>query len=133
MKYKFHFLVLVIVFLDQITKFLFKDFFVDLGIFSLDYTTNTGMVFGLFKGFNLLFIILSLIILVILFFYYNKHRKFYIGFSFVVGGLIGNLIDRIVFGHVRDFIDLNIWPVFNLADSFIVMGVILLLFKLRKS
>ena len=46
------------------------------------------------------------------------------GFSLILGGAIGNLIDRIVFGYVVDFIDLRMWPVFNIADSAITIGAV---------
>ena len=52
--------------------------------------------------------------------------------SFLIAGIIGNSIDRIILGYVRDFIDLGFWPVFNLADSFNVIGVLILMWIILK-
>lgn len=132
MKYKFLLITAIIIFLDQLTKFLFKGINKDFGFFSINYTLNTGALFGMFKGMNLVLIFVSIIILFLLLMYYHKHKKQYLGFGFLVGGLIGNVIDRIIFGGVIDFLDFKIWPVFNLADSAIVIGVLLVLFSFRK-
>ena len=60
----------------------------------------------------------------------NKAEKVF--FGLLIGGIIGNLIDRIMLGYVVDFIDFRIWPVFNLADSFVTISVIGLIFYLWK-
>jgi len=132
MKYKFLILTFVIVFIDQLTKFLMRDVHKNFDFFSLNYTVNSGALFGLFKGMNLIFIILSIIILGFILIYLYREKKNYLGFSFLISGLIGNLIDRVFLGHVIDFLDFKIWPVFNIADSALVIGVIILLFSLKK-
>jgi len=95
----------------------------------LTYVTNTGSAFGIFKGMNLVLIMLSAIIAAILLHYLikteSKNERFLI--SLILGGTAGNLIDRIAYGSVVDFIELPKWPVFNIADSAISIGVIFLI------
>ena len=134
---------LVIVLLDQLTKYAIKQNFqlnhsipIINKIFHLTYVTNTGSAFGLFKGLNLFFILFSIIVIVVIFYYINKRKenektmKFAIGL--LLGGTIGNLIDRLVYGAVIDFLDFMIWPVFNIADSAVTISVILLVILLWK-
>jgi signal peptidase II len=108
-------------------------------LFSLTYTTNTGAAFGLFPNQGVLFIIIAFVVVMAIIFYYaGLPRHLPAGYGLVrlalglqLGGALGNLIDRLRQGYVIDFIDLNFWPlqnwpVFNLADSTIVVGVGLL-------
>ena len=126
---KFISIALLIIIADQLTKFFFTD--VHKGI--INYTTNTGAAFSILKGQNLLLMILAIAIGILVIIYYNKYPKHYIPLSFVLGGIIGNLIDRIFFGFVRDFIDFKVWPIFNIADSFNVIGVAILIIILFKT
>ncbi len=136
--------VLVIVVIDRMTKIYFSDFLsvgeslpIIKNVFHMTLVHNTGIAFGLFKNQGIVFIVIPIIAIILLIFniYYYRHNRselsrFYIvAFSLILGGAIGNLIDRIYFGYVIDFIDLRIWPVFNIADSAITIGAILLLFK----
>lgn len=90
---------------------------------------NTGTAFGLFPNANFAFMILSIGVMVFLLVLLSGERR--IGSSFaislLIGGAVGNLIDRIRLGYVVDFIDLRFWPVFNLADSCITIGIVWLL------
>lgn len=99
--------------------------------FSLTYLENQGTIFGLFPGRNIFFIILSAVILTALFIFWPRiifTGKFaFWGASLIVGGALGNLVDRILYGAVVDFLDFHFWPVFNLADSAITLGSALLL------
>ena len=113
-------LILVLIILDQITKYFFTT------------VTNTGAAFGILKGYNIPLLIISLIALMICIFYYVKEKKLRLPLIFLISGIVGNSIDRIFLGYVRDFINLQFWPVFNLADSFNVIGVILLIYILWK-
>ncbi len=133
MKKKFYLIIFLIVVLDQLTKFLFMNKKLDFGLFSINYTTNTGAAFGILKDMNLVFILIGLIVLFFVFKYYKSYKDLWLGLGFLSGGIIGNLIDRVFFGFVRDFIDLKVWPIFNIADSFSVIGVVLILWMLRKS
>lgn len=135
-------LVTVIVFfvllLDQLTKWLILKAFVPgeslpliPSILHLTYVQNTGAAFGLFKDMTLIFIILSLAVSAwILWELCRKgpHEMMRLwGFALVLAGAWGNLIDRVRLGYVVDMIDLRVWPVFNVADSAISVGVGLLL------
>ncbi len=97
---------------------------------------NTGIAFGLLKDCGFVFIIIPLILAGLLIYnvYYYRHseqlsRTYIVAFSLILGGAIGNLIDRISLGYVVDFIDFRIWPVFNIADSAITIGAAIILFK----
>ncbi len=97
---------------------------------------NTGIAFGLFKDSDFVYFILPLVLTGLLIYniYYYHYaqqlsRVYMVAFSLILGGAIGNLIDRICFGYVIDFIDLRVWPVFNIADSVITIGAVIILFK----
>ena len=100
-------------------------------VLQLTYVQNTGAAFGLFKGQQELFIFLSLFVTGwMLWEFLVKHPRapsVIWGCSLVLGGAVGNLIDRVRFGYVVDFVDLRVWPVFNIADSAITIGAALLL------
>jgi signal peptidase II len=97
------------------------------GIIRITYARNTGMAFSLFENFGIVLLILSLIIasiLIIYLFTIDKPRISIRVFSgLVVGGALGNILDRIRFGYVNDFIDVGWWPVFNIADSSITIAI----------
>lgn len=103
--------------------------------FYLTYTHNTGAAFSILTGQRLFLILVAIVILVIIFNYLIKNKVEgkvdTLAFSLIIGGSLGNLLDRIVRGYVIDFLDFKIFgynfPVFNLADTFIVIGVFLLL------
>jgi signal peptidase II len=125
-----------IVILDQLTKFfisrnltLHQSLPLIKNIFHLTLIHNTGAVFGILKGHNFIFIILSSVIIILIIYYSYKTNDFNeeILLVLILGGAVGNLIDRLVFGYVIDFIDFRIWPSFNIADSAISLGVILLI------
>ncbi|MGM0413949.1 MAG: signal peptidase II [Bacillota bacterium] len=106
------------------------------GIFHFTYVRNTGVSFGMLADNLFLILILQLIIIFILIYLKIKllPDHFFINFCFVfvLAGAIGNLIDRFIYGYVIDFFDFQIWPVFNFADIYIVLGVfglILFIFK----
>lgn len=114
---------LIILLLDQISKFIVKKYFT--------YTTNTGAAFGILQNQNILLMIISIIALII-FFYFSKDYDI-LPLGLLIGGTLGNLIDRIFYGYVIDFINLNIWPSFNIADSANTIGIILLiLYSIKK-
>lgn len=129
-------IVITILSLDQLTKFLVnKGLFLNQSIpiiksiFHLTLVHNTGAAFGVLKNQTQLFIITSVfaIVLICLNLRQNKDKLIYkIGLSFVLAGALGNLIDRLFLGYVVDFLDFRIWPVFNVADSAITVGAILL-------
>jgi signal peptidase II len=109
------------------------------GVFSLRFTTNPGGAFGLFGGLTWLFVTTSLVVtaVVIVASVNLPGRTSAAGLGLVLGGAVGNLTDRVIrgpgfTGEVVDFLDLQLWPVFNVADSAIVIGAaVLLLSSLR--
>lgn len=118
---------------DQITKYaVYKNMSLGEsipaeGIIRITYARNTGMAFSLFENFGIILLILSLIIasiLIIYLFTIDKPRILIRVFSgLVVAGALGNILDRIRFGYVNDFIDVGWWPVFNIADSSITIAI----------
>ena len=102
-------------------------------VLSLTLVHNTGAAFGLFKGQQTLFMGLSLIVIAWigreLLIRPLRRTAVLWGCALILGGAVGNLIDRLRMGSVIDFIDLRVWPVFNVADSAITIGVILLIWR----
>ncbi len=105
--------------------------------FNLVYVWNRGVSFGMFnqlENSHIIFSSIQFCIIIILFFwlYRNEKPHFAWALGFVIGGAFGNLIDRINNGAVADFLDFHIasyhWPAFNLADSFVFIGVAILVF-----
>ena len=132
---------LIIIFSDQLTKFLIRKNFqlnesipIIKNIFHLTYLNNTGSAFSLFQGYNLFFIIFSVIVILAVFYFIKKIKESQKLMQFAVGlllgGTLGNFIDRIIYGKVTDFIDFRIWPVFNIADSAVTISVIILIILL---
>lgn len=105
-------------------------------LFVFRYATNTGAAFGIFPDMGTFFMIIAMVVAVIIVFYYRHLPQgqwlVRISLGLQLGGALGNLLDRIRLGRVTDFIDFRIWPVFNLADSAIVAGVIALAFCLLR-
>jgi signal peptidase II len=133
----------LIIVADQLTKWLIMSSFglyeikaIVPGFFNLTYLHNTGAAFGLLANANpawrpYFFIGIALAALVFVFFAFLQYRRrsvvYVFAFSFIGGGAVGNLIDRVRFGSVVDFLDFYVstyhWPAFNVADSAIVVGV----------
>jgi signal peptidase II len=104
-------------------------------IFHITYVKNTGAGFGIFSGLKNLLIIITIIIGIFLLIYRYKQDKNLVldlAVGFILGGASGNFVDRIRWGYVIDYLDFRIWPVFNLADTSIVVGVGLLFIYLWK-
>lgn len=95
---------------------------------------NTGAAFGMFQGGGLIFGVLAVIVTVFIIIYFpqipKEEKLMRVAIAMQLGGAIGNLIDRLVFGPVTDFISVGRFPVFNIADSSITVGVGLLLLAL---
>jgi signal peptidase II len=100
------------------------------GPLRLELVTNTGVAFGKLQGNNNILIIVSVLIIGVLISFLPELFKTTWGTTaagMVFGGAIGNLTDRLLFGRVIDFINTTIWPVFNIADSAISIGIVLLI------
>ena len=143
-KIYFLFLSFFIVLIDQITKYLIiynKKLFInkDFILFKLDFVKNYGAAFNIFSGNRMFLSLISIlfsILLIYLIFRKNTLNSLELySYSFVLGGTIGNGIDRIYKGFVLDFINLNIisFPVFNIADISINIGFIFLLYNIFKN
>ena len=100
------------------------------GPFTIHHVRNTGIAFGLFADATSIVIGLTAIAITALVVFFarsaRRHPLLPVAVGFVLGGSISNLVDRLRLGHVTDFLDLDYWPAFNLADTFIVVGVGLL-------
>jgi signal peptidase II len=121
---------------DQLTKSIvvsrlsLGDAIASIGPFSIHHVQNTGIAFGLFADSTTAVIVLTgaAVAGMVLFFARTarRHPLLPVALGLVIGGSVSNLIDRVRLGHVTDFLDFLYWPAFNLADTFIVVGVALL-------
>ena len=125
---------------DQITKRIVRESlrvgesWPPAGFFRFTHGTNSGTAFGLFPDQTLLLTIASVIAIGFIIYFHRAHggrdlvSKLTIGL--LLGGAFGNLLDRVVAGEVTDFIDIGPWPIFNVADSSIVVGIVMLVARL---
>lgn len=141
-KFKYIIIIVILFVIDQISKLVIMNNFklnesvnVIKNFFRLTYSRNDGAAFGMFGGKTIFIVLVSVLVLGYLLFelFYHKKRNLIVDTSIamIVGGLIGNLFDRLYFGYVRDFLDFNIFgynfAIFNLADTFIVVGAFIFL------
>jgi signal peptidase II len=101
------------------------------GPLSIHHVQNSGIAFGLFASATPIVTALTAVAVAWMLFFFARsgarHPILPVALGLLIGGSASNLIDRIRLGHVTDFIDLRFWPAFNLADTFIVLGVVVLL------
>ena len=135
MRLVFYLVAFIVVVADQLTKLLIQANLapgqsVPVGPIGITYLANTGSLFGLFPHQTLFLIITAAIGVVAVVVYYRylptKTLLIRASLGLLLGGAVGNLTDRLRFGYVIDFIDLRVWPVFNLADSAVTVGIIML-------
>jgi len=136
---------LVVVVADQLSKIWIRanmaigESVPETGVFRITHINNTGASFGLFpdQSFSLMIIAFAGIV-VVLFFVLFLYRRVPLladglgkpALGLILGGNAGNLIDRLRLGYVTDFINISVWPVFNIADASITLGVALLVYSL---
>ena len=145
-KIKLYFLSLsiFIILIDQFTKFIMvynKQLFInkDFLLFKLDFVKNYGAAFNIFSGSRIFLSLISIIFSILLIYLIVRKNSLNLielfSYSFILGGTVGNGIDRIYKGFVVDFINLNIinFPVFNIADISINIGFIFLLYNIFKN
>lgn len=132
----------VLVIIDQIIKYFVSVYLQPVGsvsvidnLFSLTYVENKGVAFGMFSDMRWIFVALTSVLLAIIIFYMFKKRPkgkfFYVCAALIIGGGIGNLIDRIFYGYVIDYLSLSFFPpVCNFADYCITAGTIMLVIYL---
>lgn len=136
---------LITIVLDQIVKYLvtssmelFKSIKVINNFFYITYVQNEGAAFGIMKNSRWIFITLAIIAIIAMVRYILVDKKIFmdeaISYALILGGIIGNLIDRIIFGYVIDYADFYIFgynfPVFNIADACMVIGFIIVVYNL---
>lgn len=126
-----------VLFLDQLTKYailrtMFQEQSIPIisGVFHLTFVRNPGAAFSLFAHQTKFFIVVTVVVIALLLIYSRQlrgdSRWVRVALGLQLGGAVGNLIDRLRWGSVVDFLDFRVWPVFNLADSAIVVGSIIL-------
>ncbi len=123
---------LLVFFLDQLAKYLVRAGHIITSGHFLDvtFTTNVGSLFSLFDNvtaINIVFIIIGFLAIGFLIYYVETEKEFPLGVGLLLGGILGNLVDRIAFGAVIDWINFHFWPIFNIADAGIVCGIALLI------
>lgn len=126
--------------LDQFTKALVVNSFqlyssIELipDFLRLSYTINKGIIFGFLGSFGWIPFFITVLVLIMLIYYYERLPKTVAGqvfWALIIAGAVGNLIDRILYGFVIDFIDISFWPAFNIADAAITVGIIGLIIHL---
>jgi len=127
-------------FADQLTKHVvasqlqLDDSVKVIGPLSIHHVQNSGIAFGLFASATFVVIVLTTAAVVWMLWFFarsgQRHPVLPVALGLVIGGSVSNLIDRVRLGHVTDFLDLRWWPAFNLADTFICVGVGILLLTL---
>jgi signal peptidase II len=129
--------VVLVVFFDQLTKFLVRENMSigqsvpSSGFFRLTYYENSGTIFGLFQNATVILTVASIIAIGFLVYFYRTQRAPTLimrgAIGILMGGAIGNLIDRLTMGGVTDFVDVGRWPIFNIADASITVGIFMLI------
>jgi len=144
MSKKVYFISIIIFLIDQISKSIISTYLklnesisVIQDFFYIRYINNYGASWGILENNRTLLVIISLVAIIILLRYMYSFKKTKLniyGFGFLLGGILGNLSDRLLFGYVKDFLDFIIfnydYPVFNIADIFIVLGVFMLIISI---
>ncbi len=124
---------LALLLLDRLSKYYINNNFVlgesEIileGVLQFTYVRNTGIAFGLLAGRGWILILLQAFVIVLLLIlklrFFPSEMLINLCFAVLLAGAVSNLLDRILYGYVIDFLDIGIWPVFNLADVFIVAG-----------
>jgi signal peptidase II len=140
------FLIAVLIFCDQVSKLavlkrLHQSDSIPVieNIFHITLVYNTGSAFGAFKDHNWILAYISVFAIILIMFLLVRRPRFksdyylnlwQFALIFILCGATGNLIDRLRLGYVVDFLDFRFWPVFNIADSLITCGVVILIFLL---
>lgn len=139
---KLTFFTILLLFIDQVAKNMVS-FFMDIGssitiipkFFNLTYVQNDGAAFSILRGNRWFFIVIGIIALNLIYIFFIKNKdlktKEIFLYSLLISGIVGNMIDRIIYGKVIDFFDFTIFghpfAIFNVADIYIVVSIILLI------
>ena len=138
MNKKVFIIAIIVLAIDQLSKMLANMYLVDNIIniipnfFKLEYALNTGAAWSILNNHQVILIIISIILMIILFMFYKNFKvnmRNNIAFGLLFGGIWGNLVDRLFHGYVIDFLSFKIfnyeYPIFNIADTAVVIGIIL--------
>lgn len=136
----FTIIVFLIIVFDQLIKFFVHKYMylnqsipLITNILNLTYVQNTGAAFGLLGGWRAFLLVIGFVVIVAIL-YINAHLTkkdhLHLPLAIILGGSIGNLVDRIFRCYVIDYIDFRVWPVFNLADIMINLGFVLLIYQI---
>lgn len=137
-RYRIYLQVMFLLFLiDILSKYFFMNkYYFENFLIGISYSENRGSAFSMFSNveiYNILIILLSIIVLIYLVWYLrefkNKSLIQYSAICFLITGILGNLYDRIVFGFVRDFISLKYLFIFNLADLYLTIGILIFIYS----
>ncbi len=135
----FYLLILGVIAFDQVSKYyiqtnmdLNNSISVIEGLFSITYIQNTGAAFSILQGKTVILILLQVFVIlsIVVYVFFKKntlHWTLKVSLAFIVGGGLGNLIDRISYGYVVDFLHFHFWPIFNIADISVCVGCGLLI------
>jgi len=123
------FWIIVLVILDQVSKWLFYDLKFLNDFYFINWVLNKGISWGITFFPYFFVVLLTLFFLVVIFYFWWNKKIDNLVFVLLFAWALGNLIDRIFLWGVRDFIDLHFWPVFNLADVYLTIGVLTLIYK----
>lgn len=141
---------IIVLLLDQFTKAIVRKYVAPVelievikGFFEISYAENTGAAFGTFAGQNRIFIVVGFIAIIFMLLYYRQFKEslwMKIALGFLLGGAMGNLVDRLVFHYVTDFIrvrywlfQLRWWPSYNIADAAVFIGAVMLIIGIIRS
>jgi signal peptidase II len=103
------------------------------GVLYISHVANRGAAFGIMKGLSWFLIPVSILAIIFIFLYYRAYRSdrwMRVALGLLLGGALGNLIDRVRLGYVVDFVDFRWWPSFNLADAYVCIGAAILVYRL---
>ena len=137
----YYIIFLLAIFSDQLSKFFVErnllpgeNIPILEGYLEITYVRNTGAAFGIFSERRIFLLIIQSLVLILLYILYKFYlpaddfSKFFL--VLIIAGALGNIIDRVRLGYVIDFIDIQIWPIFNFADIFIVVGTLGIVYNL---
>ena len=139
---KYYLITLIGIIIDRVVKILVENFISNdivliKNFFYLTFTKNDGAAFSMLGGARFFFIAVSIIVLILLFLYIRKTNTKNIGIYMLIGGIVGNLIDRLFFGYVIDYLGFILFgkymPIFNFADILIVIGTFIILIGSEKN
>jgi signal peptidase II len=133
----FFLILALVVLLDQLTKYLASTFIDPYGsvellpVLRLVNVRNEGAAFGMFSSFgNAAFIVITVLAIALIAYLIVRDKEGFVPLTLILSGAVGNLMDRLALGYVRDFIDFHAgsyhWPAFNVADSALTIGIVLL-------